>query len=243
MRAVVVTQRLKDNNAIFTNDNVGDIVIKSIPNIFYRQGEAILGYNFNTEQQDQDGFKDVVRPQYNSQTQKLGNLIESENTFTYEVLDLTQDEIEERIINNSEAERLEKLRIKSLEKVEGEFQAIADESEMLENKDFYPFWKKIKDGYSFEVGKKVQDFDANKELKLYKVIQGHNKQSDWNPKDVPALFNVVEVAGATEWQEGVAYVKGDVRTYESVEYKCLQGHTSQVGWQPPNVPALWALNK
>src|ERR1700722_2038412 len=24
-----------------------------------------------------------------------------------------------------------------------------------------------------------------------------------------------------------------------VEYKCLQAHTSQVGWEPPNVPALW----
>ena len=29
---------------------------------------------------------------------------------------------------------------------------------------------------------------------------------------------------------------GDV---SNVEYKCIQAHTSQVGWEPPNVPALW----
>jgi len=27
--------------------------------------------------------------------------------------------------------------------------------------------------------------------------------------------------------------------FNGVEYKCIQAHTSQVGWEPPNVPALW----
>jgi chitinase len=26
-----------------------------------------------------------------------------------------------------------------------------------------------------------------------------------------------------------------------VAYRCLQSHTSLVGWEPPNVPALWQL--
>lgn len=50
-----------------------------------------------------------------------------------------------------------------------------------------------------------------------------------------------------EWQAGVAYTgdntagagNGDVVTYDGVEYRCLQSHTSLVGWEPPNVPALW----
>ena len=29
--------------------------------------------------------------------------------------------------------------------------------------------------------------------------------------------------------------------YGGHTYKCLQAHTSQVGWEPPNVPALWQL--
>lgn len=50
-----------------------------------------------------------------------------------------------------------------------------------------------------------------------------------------------------EWKVGVAYKgdntlgagNGDVRTYQGSTYRCLQSHTSQVGWQPPNAPALW----
>jgi hypothetical protein len=32
---------------------------------------------------------------------------------------------------------------------------------------------------------------------------------------------------------------GTVVTYQGSSYKCLQGHTAQVGWEPPLTPALW----
>jgi len=41
------------------------------------------------------------------------------------------------------------------------------------------------------------------------------------------------------WAPGVSYAVGDTVTYNGVVYKCLQAHTSQTGWEPPNVPALW----
>jgi hexosaminidase len=41
------------------------------------------------------------------------------------------------------------------------------------------------------------------------------------------------------WQAGVAYQVGAVVTYGGVSYVCRQQHTSLVGWEPPNVPALW----
>ncbi|MFD0540014.1 carbohydrate-binding protein [Actinomadura luteofluorescens] len=28
-------------------------------------------------------------------------------------------------------------------------------------------------------------------------------------------------------------------TYDGASYRCLQAHTAQPGWTPPNVPALW----
>jgi len=28
-------------------------------------------------------------------------------------------------------------------------------------------------------------------------------------------------------------------SYNGHNYQCLQAHTSLVGWEPPNVPALW----
>jgi hypothetical protein len=48
---------------------------------------------------------------------------------------------------------------------------------------------------------------------------------------------IVPEAGV--WAAGVAYVIDDQVTYLTVAYSCLQAHTSQVGWEPPNVPALW----
>ncbi|QQQ77070.1 alpha-lytic protease prodomain-containing protein [Saccharothrix sp. 6-C] len=45
--------------------------------------------------------------------------------------------------------------------------------------------------------------------------------------------------GQTTWQPGVAYTTGSLVTYDGVGYRCLQGHTSQPGWDPPAVPALW----
>jgi len=42
------------------------------------------------------------------------------------------------------------------------------------------------------------------------------------------------------WAPNTAYATGATVTYGGRSYRCLQGHTSQVGWEPPNVPALWS---
>lgn len=41
------------------------------------------------------------------------------------------------------------------------------------------------------------------------------------------------------WAPNTAYAVGALVMYQNVEYKCIQAHTSEVGWEPPNVPALW----
>lgn len=41
------------------------------------------------------------------------------------------------------------------------------------------------------------------------------------------------------WAVDTAYAL-DVRvSYSGKLYKCVQAHTSQTGWEPPEVPALW----
>lgn len=42
-----------------------------------------------------------------------------------------------------------------------------------------------------------------------------------------------------EWTTQVAYAVGDRVTYDGATYEAIQAHTSQAGWEPPNVPALW----
>lgn len=41
------------------------------------------------------------------------------------------------------------------------------------------------------------------------------------------------------WAAGVAYALGIRVRYEGKLYRCAQAHNSQIGWEPPNVPALW----
>ncbi|MEU2179670.1 carbohydrate-binding protein [Streptomyces thermolilacinus] len=45
--------------------------------------------------------------------------------------------------------------------------------------------------------------------------------------------------GGGTWAAGTAYRAGDRVTYGGRGYACLQAHTAQPGWEPPNAPALW----
>ena len=54
--------------------------------------------------------------------------------------------------------------------------------------------------------------------------------------DADAL-EAVELFSA--WETDTAYTAGIRVRYGGKLYKCVQTHTSQTGWEPPNVPALW----
>ena len=62
---------------------------------------------------------------------------------------------------------------------------------------------------------------------------------------MPALWRKVEVISEDAvrvWQVGTDYIAGDEVAYpdeHSPLYECLQAHTSQEGWEPPMLAALW----
>lgn len=41
------------------------------------------------------------------------------------------------------------------------------------------------------------------------------------------------------WKAGIAYSAGYKAQHSGRLWRCLQAHTSQEGWEPENVPALW----
>src|SRR5688572_26466785 len=53
-----------------------------------------------------------------------------------------------------------------------------------------------------------------------------------------AIANINAQAQAA-WAPNTSYTVNTLVTYGGQTYKCLQAHTSLVGWEPPNVPALW----
>ncbi|WP_043635042.1 carbohydrate-binding protein [Nonomuraea candida] len=54
----------------------------------------------------------------------------------------------------------------------------------------------------------------------------------------PAAHSSVRQVAAA-WAPWTSYAAGATVTHDGVDYVCLQAHTSQPGWEPPNVPALW----
>lgn len=82
---------------------------------------------------------------------------------------------------------------------------------------------------------------------LWKCIQVHTTQGAWPPDLTPALWRKVEIVtedAVRVWAANMDYAAGDVVAYpdadaDSVKYECLTEHTSQIGWEPPDVPALW----
>ena len=80
---------------------------------------------------------------------------------------------------------------------------------------------------------------------LWKCVQAHTTQETWPPDLTPALWRKVEMVtedAVRVWAANMDYAAGDVVAYpeaESTKYECLNAHTSQTGWEPPAVPALW----
>jgi hypothetical protein len=110
MKAILVTRRLKNKNTeFFRNNEVGDIVIKNIPNVFNgNENINAGGYQLRLDLHFLDGFKDVVKRTYNTNTQKLGSLILNtiEDAYTYSIIDLNTQQIEDlKEVNDEETAR------------------------------------------------------------------------------------------------------------------------------------------
>lgn len=110
---------------------------------------------------------------------------------------------------------------------------VTDE-ELLSMSAATPEWKP---GLSLAVGDTVMYGGS-----MFVVVQAHTTQAGWEPGTATqALYRRVQPEGSTEWQPDTDYATGAECTYEGSTYTCLQGHTSQTGWEPPHVPALWQL--
>jgi hypothetical protein len=240
MKAIKVTQELKDKNAdFFANNTVNKIVAKNVPINFHGVENQNAGnYISRTDLQELDGWKDIVQPTL-TDTQKRGQLIDNPNdggvTATYEVIDLTQEEIQQRLISQSESNKQQLVQAKLETQVIEEAQTVTDE-EALEQIDLYPYWSGNAVYYNLDY--KVLDFNIDNELALYKVVQAHTSQADWKPKDVPALFTRVQLGDVIlDWVQPTgaqdAYKLGDKVIYPSGSGQVWENTGSDANvWEP-----------
>lgn len=67
---------------------------------------------------------------------------------------------------------------------------LSDET-ALDYTELYPQWLA---GHAYIIGDRVRDEDI-----LYKCVQSHTSQSDWQPHLTPALWKVVSIEEWPEW--------------------------------------------
>lgn len=72
--------------------------------------------------------------------------------------------------------------------------------------------------------------DKARRLKPY-IYKAATSLTDSDALEAVELFPV--------WAVDTAYDKGIRVRYADKLYRCEQSHTSQTGWEPPAVPALW----
>lgn len=53
------------------------------------------------------------------------------------------------------------------------------------------------------------------------------------------LLSVQPALEGRVWQAGLSAQIGDVYSYGGSLWRCIQAHTTQTGWEPDKVPALW----
>jgi len=73
------------------------------------------------------------------------------------------------------------------------------------------------------------------------TVKAYDAAGNVSAASAPLTATTDPGSGATAWAPNVSYKVGDLVSYGGKTYSCIQAHTSLVGWEPPIVPALWAL--
>ena len=98
------------------------------------------------------------------------------------------------------ADRARELR----QQIETLAEALNDET-ALDNKELFPKWET---DFDYETGKRVRYGDN-----LYRCVQAHTSQPNWNPSQTPALWTRVFIEEWPEWIQPSgaqdAYMTGD----------------------------------
>lgn len=184
-----------------------------------RNFKNYIGFDkLSTEIHEQEGFFDLVQPEFDNETQRLGEIIwnEANRQFTYIVIDKTDEElaaeIEDRL--NALDGDFDVAAIKRLlQRVAAPI--LADEANLTEQDIadaamLYPYYRV---GKAYAAGERFRY-----EEQLFEVIQAHTSQTNWIPTEVPALYKKFTPAGQiSEWVQPLgdqdSYSIGDKVTH------------------------------
>jgi len=73
------------------------------------------------------------------------------------------------------------------------------------------------------------------------TIKAIATKSGMNNSSIASATYTISTGDYPAWSANTTYMTGDIVSYNGSNYRCVQGHTSLTGWEPPIVPALWEL--
>lgn len=157
--------------------NINDNPLKAYPSIpEFWNGEMI---KYSTENELMDlGFRDLITPEIEHTTEKLGELIydQANDVGTYEVLEKTREEIEAEFRQNATAQRQIAIQRFNEIKVEESLSEMDDEEALL-NIELFPIWES---GISVKQNDRYQCLCENLHIHLFKCLTDH--VTDVNPE-------------------------------------------------------------
>jgi hypothetical protein len=99
MKAIKLQAKLKEQNPkLFKDNEIDELFQFNLPNKMVVDDFVILGYDKRSDLHDLHSIKEITTPEdvdYN--TQKLGELIEVDEIYTYKVIALTEAELDAKI--------------------------------------------------------------------------------------------------------------------------------------------------
>ncbi len=72
-----------------------------------------------------------------------------------------------------------------------------------------------------------------------KTVKAYATKSGMTNSAVASATYTINSSGYPAWAPNTAYSIGAIVSYGGINYRCIQAHTSLVGWEPPYVAALW----
>lgn len=73
------------------------------------------------------------------------------------------------------------------------------------------------------------------------TVRAFDAAGNESPNSNAVTATTADGPAAAPWAPNVSYTVGTLVSYNGAIYECRQAHTSIVGWEPSNVPALWLL--
>lgn len=201
---------------------------------------GINGYQYKSEQYlYDDGWRSVVIPEI-AESEKLGQLIYDEvaDVVTYEVLDKTPEEIAAEKLNHFNSRKSIALQELTEQNVIEIAQTFEDRNKQAEFAEVYPMWEPT--GEEIEIGTKLNGYDDNGNIVLYKSNQAITATPQFEPRlAVYAFDKLIYRDGFQVWQQPQAhnlYQIGDIVWFEDELYVSIVDNNAH---SPDAAPQNW----